>query len=204
MATVAGEAPASATSTPTVLPTTTGSATPATSYVTTPWGDARVTAIGDSVMMGAVRELQRVFVDVNIDVLLGRSAINTVEVLRQRRAAGQLGSVVVIHVGNNGIFSVAMFDEGMRALDGAEQVIFVNDRVPRQWEHPNNVMLTENVRRYPKAVLVDWYATTQDHPELFWNDGMHLRPDGAKLYAELIAAQVKAPVPTQLGHNDLP
>jgi len=178
---------------PTGQATAQGSSTPVTAYVTTPWGSFRVTAIGDSVMMGAARELQRVFGEVNIDVSLGRSVPGTVDLLKLRRDAGQLGAVVVVHVGNNGIFSAAMFDEMMRTLAAAEQVIFVNDRVPRQWERPNNLMLAENVKRYPRAVLIDWYAAVQDRPELFWDDGMHLRPDGARLYAELIAAQVKPP-----------
>ena len=54
-------------------------------------------------------------------------------------------------------------------------------------------MLAEGVKRYPNSVLLDWLTATQDRPELFWGDGIHLRPEGAQVYAELIAEQVNLP-----------
>ncbi len=33
----------------------------------------------------------------------------------------------------------------------------------------------------------------KDRPELFWEDGIHLRPQGARVYAALVAAAVNAP-----------
>jgi lysophospholipase L1-like esterase len=49
------------------------------------------------------------------------------------------------------------------------------------------------VKRYPNAVMVDWHAASANRPELLWTDGIHLRPEGAQFYANLIAALVKAP-----------
>jgi hypothetical protein len=43
------------------------------------------------------------------------------------------------------------------------------------------------VKRYKNAVLVDWHNVAKDRPELFWDDGYHLNPDGQALYADLIA-----------------
>ena len=37
------------------------------------------------------------------------------------------------------------------------------------------------------AVLVDWHAYASEHPEFFWDDEIHLRPEGAQAYAQLIA-----------------
>jgi lysophospholipase L1-like esterase len=45
---------------------------------------------------------------------------------------------------------------------------------------------------YTNAVLVDWHGTSRNRPELFWKDGLHLRPSGAKLYAALLAQAVAA------------
>jgi hypothetical protein len=53
--------------------------------------------------------------------------------------------------------------------------------------------LAEGVARYPNAVLVDWHAASIDHPDFFWGDGIHLRPEGAQAYAQLIAASLGAP-----------
>ena len=54
-------------------------------------------------------------------------------------------------------------------------------------------MLAEGVTRYSAAVLVDWHAASVDRPDFFWSDGIHLRPEGAQYYAQLIAFYVAAP-----------
>jgi len=77
----------------------------------------------------------------------------------------------------------------MMAVLGAERrVVFVNLHVPRSWEQPNNGVIAAGVGRYPNAVLVDWHSASAGRPDLFWDDGIHLRPAGAAVYAGLIAA----------------
>jgi hypothetical protein len=75
--------------------------------------------------------------------------------LAARRAAGRLGAVVILHVGNNGVFRASQIDQVMQQLTGVPRVVFVNVRVPRQWEGPNNAVLAERVSQYANAVLVD-------------------------------------------------
>jgi hypothetical protein len=72
-------------------------------------------------------------------------------------------------------------------------VVFVNLKVPRDWEGPNNTVIAEGVARYPNTVLVDWHTASVDRPDFFWDDAIHLRPEGAQYYAQLIAAFVGAP-----------
>ena len=69
-------------------------------------------------------------------------------------------------------------------------MIFLTTRVPRKWQEPNNTALTEGVKRYPNASLLDWNAASNEHAEWFWNDGIHLRPEGARVYVNLIAGFV--------------
>jgi hypothetical protein len=42
-------------------------------------------------------------------------------------------------------------------------------------------------------VLVDGYAASARRPELFVNDGIHLRYEGQRVYTELIPAHLQAP-----------
>lgn len=153
----------------------------------------RITAIGDSVMLGAVNELAAALGYLNIDAQVSRQASATVSLLQSRRATGQLGQTVIVHVGNNGIFRAEQVDGMMQVLADVRRVVFVNVKIPRRWEGPNNATLAERVPLYPNAVLVDWYAASASRPELFWGDGIHLRPGGAQVYAALIAAAVNAP-----------
>jgi hypothetical protein len=151
-----------------------------------------VMAIGDSVMLGATRELAQAMGSLTIDAAIGRHVGSVIDIVRERREAGLLSEVIVVHVGNKGLFNAKKLDEMLTEMADRRRVIVVNLKVPRAWQDPNNAVLAEGIKRYPNAVLVDWYAATADHPEYFWDDGMHLRPEGARLFAQLIAAQVGA------------
>ena len=152
-----------------------------------------VSAIGDSVMLGAAGELEREVPNLAyIDAEVGLQAAAAIDVLRWRRASGQLGEVVVVDIGNNGVFTAEQFDEMMGVLEGVRRVVFVNVNVPRAWERPNNEVLAEGVQRYANAVLVDWYSASVEHPEYFVEDGVHLRIEGQRVYASLIAEALDA------------
>jgi hypothetical protein len=152
----------------------------------------QVTAIGDSVMLGAVDALQKDIPKLTtIDARGSRQMPEATRVLRQLRSDGELGKVVIVHIGDNGVVTDGEFDQMMQVLSGAKQVLVVNTTVPDgyRWA-PNNEVLADGVARHQdKAVLVDWHAESAGHPEYFW-DGLHLTPQGARAYAGLISANV--------------
>ena len=152
-----------------------------------------VLAIGDSVMVGAAPELAAAIPYVHVDAAVSRQVATAIQILQVRKAAGQLGNVVIVHLGTNGTFSARQFDEMMQVLQEQRRVVFVNVKVPRVWEAANDQVLAEGVKRYPSAVLVNWHSAGGAHPEWFWDDGIHLRPAGAKAYAAMIAAAISAP-----------
>ena len=152
----------------------------------------RVTAIGDSVMLAAASDLAAAVLDIEVDAKVGRVVSTAIDILRARRNADELGDVVVVHIGNNSPFTASEFEEMMGLLTGVTRAVFVNLKVPREWEGPNNAVLAAGVTRYPNAVLVDWYTASIDRPQ-FLQDGVHLRPEGALAYAQLIAAAVGSP-----------
>jgi peptidoglycan/LPS O-acetylase OafA/YrhL len=150
-----------------------------------------VSAIGDSVMLGSVRGLQKDIPGLTVvDAEVGLQIYAAIDTLRYRRATGQLGEVVVVHLGNNGTFTRGQFDEIMRTLSGVDRVVFVNVMVPRAWEEPNNEVISEGVERYPNAVLADWHSASVDRPDLFYSDGYHLRPEGQRIYADLVSSHL--------------
>ena len=156
----------------------------------------RITAIGDSVMQGAAKELVRVlsqYGPVEVDAAKSRQVTAAIATLKSKRDAGKLGDVVIIHMGTNGTFSTKQFDLMMQVLVDVPRVIFVNVKVPRQWETANNRVIVEGVQKYPNTVLVDWKSAASGQPTLFAKDGIHLKVEGARLYTSLIAAQVRVP-----------
>ena len=156
----------------------------------TPPVELRVFAVGDSVMLGAARELQKTIPGLEVDAAVSRHVGAALTILQQRRAAGRLGKVVVLHIGDNGYLTAKQFDDLMQPLIDLPRVVVVNLKVPRKWETPNNQVIADGVTRYPNAVLIDWHAFGVDHPELFAKDGIHIGAAGAKAYTALVLAQI--------------
>jgi lysophospholipase L1-like esterase len=154
---------------------------------------SRVTAIGDSVIIGAAGELEQTIDNLSIEADVGLQAPAAIDILSKRRDANQLGEVVVVHIGSNGAFSEEQFKEMMEVLADVHRVVFVNVKVPRPWEQPNNAVLADGVQQYSNAVLLDWYAASVGRPELFVKDGIHLQHEGQRVYTDLIAAYLEAP-----------
>ena len=188
----------------TAPPTTTGTATttvpattvPSTTVPTTtstvagavtPPLPGSVTAVGDSIMLDIQPYLQADIPGVQVDGLVSRQFETGIGIVQADRAAGTLGSILVVELGTNGSVTSADIDAMMQAAAGVTRVVFVNVDVPRPWEAPDNATLAAGVARYPGvAVLADWYTLSSPHPEWFTSDQVHLNPAGAQALASLI------------------
>ena len=73
--------------------------------------------------------------------------------------------------------------------------MIVNAKVPRPWEQQVNDTLAAGVKKYKNAVLLDWHGYAGEHPEFFYDDGIHLRPEGAAAYATFVAQSLGAGSP---------
>jgi len=147
---------------------------------------ARVTAIGESVLMEAEPELAAAAGGLTLEAAVGRQVGGTIKAVQALHDAGGLGDEIVVQVGNNGTVTSDEFDELMALLSGARRVAVVNVKVPRVWEGPNNDVLSGGVSKWPNAVLLDWYSLGSANPDVFLDDGVHLKPAGVHLYAQLI------------------
>ena len=146
-----------------------------------------VSTVGDSIMLDIQADLQTDIPGVRVDGLVSRQFETGIGIVQADRAAGTLGSVLVVELGTNGTVTDADFDAMMQAASGVKRVVFVNVDVPRPWEAPDNAVLAAGVARYPGvAVLADWYALSSGHPEWFTPDQVHLQPAGAQALASLI------------------
>ena len=142
-------------------------------------------------MIQGAKALARDLGPVRVDAAVGRQIKEGIEILERRAADGKLARVVIVQLGNNGPFRAGQFDAVMAPLVDVPLVVWVNVRVPRDWEAHNNRIIESGVAKYPNARLVDWYGATAGRQDLFWKDGYHPRPKGAELYADLIAAAVR-------------
>lgn len=170
---------------PTTAPT---SSTPSTTTTTAAPVAGSVTAVGDSIMIDMQPNLQADIPGIAVNGAVSRQFETGIGVVQADRAAGTLGSVLVVELGTNGTVTSSDIDAMMAAAAGVKRVVFVNVDVPRSWEQSDNATLAAGVARYPGvAVLADWYSMSSPHPEWFTPDQVHLQPAGAAAMAALIA-----------------
>ncbi len=173
-----------------VLPTPTPAPPTATPEPPPPTPLPRILALGDSVMLGTAQTLVDSYGNVEVDAAVSRPVGDGIENLRWRRDNGALGDVVIVHLGNNGPLSAEQFDDMMGVMADVPRVLVVSVKVPRWWQEPNNGILWNRMGNHPNAVLVDWYSASVNNPGYFWDDGIHLRPEGAAAYTQLMLANI--------------
>ena len=150
-----------------------------------------VTAVGDSVMLGAAREMGAAVDGIDVDAQVSRSLGAAIAILEDRKARGILADTVVLHIGNNGPVTDEQIDR-VAEIVGDRRTIILSLRVPRWWEAENNQVLIRGAGRYGFEML-DWQAASGERPEILWTDGIHLRPAGAVFYTELLTEKLAHP-----------
>lgn len=146
-------------------------------------------AVGDSVMLGASGQLKAAMPGLSVDAKVGRQFDRVTQVLQWYVSQGKAQGPIIIHAGTNGTFSDADLDK-IFEIAGDRQVLLVNAKVERPWQDLVNQRLAAAADRHSNAVLVDWHGLSEDHPDWFAPDGAHLRPAGARAYAELIRSHL--------------
>jgi peptidoglycan/LPS O-acetylase OafA/YrhL len=146
-----------------------------------------VTMIGDSVLLGAEGAIAaKLENDLVIDATVSRQFKHADDVAAVLASTGDLGDVVVLHLGTNGAFSGETFDEVMTYLADVDRVIVFNAKVPRRWESNVNGTIASGADRWPDVEIVDWNTIAGSHPEWFNDDLVHLNRTGMVAYADLL------------------
>ncbi len=142
-------------------------------------------ALGDSVMLGAAPQLsERGF---TVDAAESRAFISGLDTVLNLQQAGRLGDQVAIHLGTNGPIGQGDMDRMMEALAGVPVVVLLTNDVDRDYTAGNNATIYAAVNAYPNVHVLDWQGLAPSCPgNCFYDDGLHLRPDGAAYYAQLI------------------
>jgi hypothetical protein len=150
---------------------------------------AKTLAVGDSVMLGAKGELQKR--GIAVDATVSRQLTTGTSMLRSLKESGSLPAKVVIHLGTNGPITAAEVRSLLAVLRDRARVVVLTLKVPRSWESGNNAAIKSAARRFANVTLVDWHWWGGRNPGWFWDDGYHLRPQGAAGYARLVAKALK-------------
>ena len=158
---------------------------------TAPPDAARYTFIGDSVLLGAKPAVESAFGPaVVVDASESRQFKHADDVARDLRTRGELGDIVVLHLGTNGAFSSATWDEVMTELSDRRRVIVLTVNVPRRWESIVNAAIRSGQERWPDVEVIDYKAFADTHPDLYVPDGVHLTATGRTLYSNFLDREI--------------
>jgi len=146
-----------------------------------------LTAFGDSVLLGASPAITGLIPQSHVHAVEGRQPYVTLADVRDAQAVRRLAPNVVIHTGNNGIIRPSDLASTLASLGDRQRVVLLTDRVPMDWQGPNNATIKRVAKAYRNVVVLDWYALSNGNRAWFYADGLHLREPGAAKYASLIA-----------------
>jgi RNA-binding protein YhbY len=136
-------------------------------------------AIGDSVMYAARHHLASAGIEV--DAQVGRFFWQGLKILRARA----LPDKVVVHLGTNGGITSNRLLELDYMLEGRD-LLMLNIKAPVSWRDSSNRLLSQFAKSRNNVKLLNWSGIGGKHPEWFWNDQIHLRPEGAQAYSRLV------------------
>jgi peptidoglycan/LPS O-acetylase OafA/YrhL len=172
--------------TPKPTPTPTADATPDPAAPPPQLSGDQITAVGDSVMLAAVPELQAAYPGIQIDATVSRQMWTAPDILRGLRDAGALRPVVVVALGTNG----SVGDDTLAAIRdviGPErELVLVTAQAPRGWIPGVNQKLAAFAWQYRNVELADWYAAIQPHLGELARDQVHFGHIGATIFTGTI------------------
>jgi len=146
-------------------------------------------ALGDSVMLGAKQNLKGLGFAI-VDAKESRQAYDGPRLIRSRGSA--LPTNVVVHLGTNGTYPLDVCKSIVKAAGPDRRVFLVTIHVPRSWKKGNNKVIQDCDAAFAddRVHVIDWDTAASQHPNWLWGDHIHLRPAGAKAFAQLIDQNV--------------
>ena len=144
---------------------------------------------GDSVILGIRNVLAKYERIELINARVGRQIGELIEVAQTDQQFVK-NSPVVLNLGNNNRLVESDVVSMMEIVRNQPKIIVVNTAVPRSWKDENNQIISSVVSRYPNTVLIDWAKISENHPEYFATDGVHLNPPGVNAYVSAIREEL--------------
>jgi peptidoglycan/LPS O-acetylase OafA/YrhL len=146
----------------------------------------QITAIGDSVMLAAVPELQAAYPGIQIDATVSRQMSTAPDILRGLRDAGALRPVVIVALGTNGSVGDQTLADIREVIGPERELVLVTAQAPRGWIPGVNQKLAAFAWQYRNVELADWYTAIQPHLGELARDQVHFGHIGATIFTGTI------------------
>lgn len=145
----------------------------------------KITAIGDSVLLGTSYYIQALDPNCYIDAVVGRHPDELGGVLHRLNKEGKLADTIVICLGTNGEVDTKKMMAALKPYKD-RHLYLMTVSVPRPWEKESNDAI-ETVAKKLKATVIPWYTFSLPHRnEWFVSDSVHLNKMGCQNYGNLL------------------
>ena len=156
-----------------------------------------VTIIGDSVTLGAEKELLESIPNSYVDAKISRALKAGYNIFKDLKQSNKLGDYVVISLGTNDIPAFATYIEKfIDELPSGKRLIFVTPYDGRWTVSQNSYKTMQYLRsikdKYDFVTIADWAANASSNPEVLCPDKVHIscKKDGIKLYVQTVISAI--------------
>lgn len=150
------------------------------------FGGEDITAVGDSVLLGSSRLLKATLPGTDVHATIGWQAADVIRQLKALKSAGSIRAVALVHLGTNGYVTEDQLRQILSMLSDCKRVVLVNTHVPRRWMEANNTLIDRVAPDFPNVVVVRWSDTSENQPDYFVSDGVHLTAIGQRVFVTQI------------------
>ncbi len=150
-----------------------------------------ITAIGDSVMLGAAPSLKKAMPDSIIDAKESRQVVKAKEIIDNLSSEEKLGRTVIIALGTNGPFSESKGQELIDQLGKDRTIYWITVYGKQlQWQDKSNSTIRKLAEDNENVSIIDWEKAVSTHSEWLYNDGIHLNSKGQAAYTDFIVKSI--------------
>ena len=158
-----------------------------------PLAEQPITAVGDSVLLGARAALRERLPRVTIDAAISRQPVEIADRVRERIKVERLADVLILQTGTNGPPDPQGFPDFLSDLAYLDRVVVTTVRSQVPWMDDSNETIRRAAAEQDNVVVADWARASVGHPEYLESDGTHLTPRGQEAYARLILEALQQP-----------
>lgn len=125
------------------------------------------------------------------DSYIGRSPSQALEVLKGYLGQGVVGKTVVLACFSNSTPFPETLDAFIEAVGPDRQLYLVGTVNPDGFQEAANENLQAAANAHDNVHYVDWPAVLEGHmDEYLWADATHLRPEGARVYVDMVVRNI--------------
>ena len=142
-----------------------------------------ISAIGDSVMLGAESNLKTLFVNGSFDGKVSRQIWHAPTIINELKANNNLGDPIIIALGTNSDAFNSYKEKIIKLLEGKE-IFWITVNYSKTQSINAKLFATE--AEYSNFHVIDWNTYSNGHSDYFYKDGIHLTATGRKAYTACI------------------